>query len=259
MRRVDLQRLDAALVLGLRDLGEADRLVFLYARDRGRFSAVARSGRRPASRLAGHLQLFARVAIELVPTRSLDIITSARARSDRPRLAGGPRFAAASRVIEFLRRATAEEDPDPELFDLADETLALIDQRDRVSRQLWQFELAALDRLGLAPVLFDCALCNRALNAAELWFDPQAGGTICENCPRSPFAVRISERTLKAMRFLQKARLGSADKLGIDPAIREQISLLLERVLQSAVGDIRRGPGADNLRGRPMTGQDSQQ
>ena len=259
MRRVDLQRLDAALVLGLRDLGEADRLVFLYARERGRFSGVARSGRRPASRLAGHLQLFAKVAVELVPTRSLDIITSARTLADRPRLAGGRRFAAASRVIEFLRRATAEEDPDPGLFDLADQTLELIDRRERVARQVWQFELAALDRLGLAPVLFDCALCNRALDAADLWFDPQAGGTICAHCPRSPLAARISERTLKALRFLQQTRPGGADKLGIDPAIREQISLLLERILQSAVGNIRRGPGADNSRGRPSTGQDSQQ
>ncbi|MDE2936728.1 MAG: DNA repair protein RecO [Chloroflexota bacterium] len=259
MRRVDLQRLDATLVLGLRDLGEADRLVFLYARDRGRFSAVARSGRRPASRLAGHLQLFAKVAIELVPTRSLDIITSARSLADRPRLAAGRRFAAASRVIEFLRRATAEEDPDPGLFDLADGTLELIDRRERISRQLWQFELAALDRLGLAPVLFDCALCNRALNARDLWFDPQAGGAICEHCPRSPLAARISERTLKALRFLQEARLGEADKLGIDPAIREQITLLLDRILQVAVGSIRPGPGADNSLGRPATGPDSQQ
>lgn len=259
MRRVDLQRLDSTLVLGLRELGEADRLVFLFARERGRFSAVARSGRRPASRLAGHLQLFAKVAIELVPTRSLDIITSARTLADRPRLAGGRRFAAASRVIEFLRRATAEEDPNPELFDLADATLELIDRRERVSRQLWQFELAALDRLGLAPVLFDCALCNRVLNAADLWFDPQAGGAICEHCPRSPLATRISERTLKALRFLQETRLGGADKLVIDPAIREQITLLLDRILQTAVGNIRSGPGADNSGGRPATGLDSLQ
>ena len=254
MPRIGLQRLDAALVLGLRDLGEADRLVFLYARERGRFSAVARSGRRPASRLAGHLQLFAKVAIELVPTRSLDIITSAHALTNRPRLSGGRRFAAASRVIEFLRRATAEEDPDPVLFDLADLALELIQQRRRVSRQLWQFELAALDRLGLAPVLFDCALCNRALNAAELWFDPPSGGAICELCPRSPLATRISDRTLKALRFLQGARLGDADRLAIDPVIAEQITLLIERVLQSAVGNIRRGPGADNSLGRPVTG-----
>lgn len=246
MRRVDLQSLDAVLVLGLRDLGEADRLVFLYARERGRFSAVARSGRRPASRLAGHLQLFARVAIELVPTRSLDIITAARARSVRPRLAGGRRFAAASRVIEFLRRATAEEDPDPELFDLADRALDLIDRRERVNRQLWQFELAALARLGLAPVLLDCALCNRDLDAADLWFDAQAGGTICRHCPRSPLATPLSARTLKALRFLQASGPGEADQLGIDAAIREQITLLLGRFLQTVVGETRRGPGADN-------------
>ena len=233
-------------MLGLRDLGEADRLVFLYARERGRFSAVARSGRRPASRLAGHLQLFGKVSLELVPTRSLDIITAARSLAHRPRLSGGRRFASASRVIEFLRRATAEEDPDPALFDLADAALELIDRRERIARQRWQFELAALDRLGLAPVLFDCALCNRELNPADLWFDPQAGGAICEHCPRSPLATRISERTLKALRFLQAARLGDADQLAIDPAIREQITLLLDRFVQSAVGNIRRGPSADN-------------
>ena len=247
MRRVGFQRLDATLVLGLRDLGEADRLVFLYARERGRFSAVARSGRRPASRLAGHLQLFAKVAIELVPTRSLDIITAARTLTDRPRLAAGRRFEAASRIIDFLRRTTAEDDPDPELFDLADAALGLIDRRDQVSRQLWQFELFALERLGLAPVLFDCALCNRDLAIDGLWFDPQAGGTICEHCPRSPQAIPLSDRTLKALRFLQRTPLGQADRLRIDAAISEQITLLLDDFMQTAPGTVRRGSGADNL------------
>ncbi len=247
MRRADLQRLDAALVLGMRDLGEADRLVFLYARERGRFNAVARSGRRPASRLAGHLQLFAKVAIELVPTRSLDIITAARTLELRPALAAGERFAAASQVIDFLRRATAQEDPDPELFSVADRALTLIDRRALVSRQLWQFELAALQRVGLGPVLFDCALCNRDLDAADIWFDPQAGGTICERCPRSPLATPLSARTLKAIRYLRQAPLGAADRLCIDAAVSQQITHLLERFLETVVGSGRRGPGADNL------------
>ena len=247
MRRFELQHLDAALVLGLRDLGEADRLVFLYARERGRFNAVARSSRRPASRLAGHLQLFAKVALELVPTRSLDIITAARTLELRPSLAAGRRFEAASRVIDLLRRATGEEDPDPELFALADRALALIDRRDRVDRQLWQFELTALQRLGLGPVLHDCALCNRELDAADLWFDPQAGGTICGRCARSPLATPLSARTLKALRFLQRAAPDEADRLSIDAGVGQQITHLLDRFLQTAVGAGRRGPGADNL------------
>ena len=153
---------DTALVLGLRDLGEADRLVFLFSGQRGRYNAVARSARRPASRLGGQLQLFALVDLHVVPRQSLDIITAARARTSEPALADNrEKFSAASRVVEFLRRATGEGDPNPGLFRLATQTIGLISERERVGPQLWQFELSALDQLGVAPALDVCVHCGR--------------------------------------------------------------------------------------------------
>ena len=46
------------IVLHAWDLGEHDRLVTLYTRDHGRFSAVARGARRLRSRFSGALELF---------------------------------------------------------------------------------------------------------------------------------------------------------------------------------------------------------
>ncbi len=235
---------DAAIVIGLRDLGEADRLVFLFARNAGRFNAVARAARRPRSRLAGHLQLFATVEIELVKTRSLDVITAARSVAAWPQLSGaGQRFAAAARVVEILRMGTAANDPDPGLFALAAKALALIAQRERIGPQLWQFELLALARLGLGLELGDCADCNRHLDPDRLWFGPQSGGALCPQCATTVLAVPMSLAALKALRYMANAQIGDGDRLLLDANFERELAGLLDQVLTANLGRQLRSSG----------------
>ena len=58
-----------ALVLGSRRLGEADRIVMLYTRERGRLSAVAKGIRRTRSRMGGRLEPFSLVHLVLYAGR----------------------------------------------------------------------------------------------------------------------------------------------------------------------------------------------
>ena len=49
-----------AVVLRRIDFGEADRVLVLFTRERGKLPVVAKGIRRISSRMAGHLELFAR-------------------------------------------------------------------------------------------------------------------------------------------------------------------------------------------------------
>ena len=51
------------IVLRRRNLGEADRLVTILSRDRGKLTVVARGARRPRSRLGGRLEPATRAVI----------------------------------------------------------------------------------------------------------------------------------------------------------------------------------------------------
>src|SRR5690606_37938678 len=66
-----------AIVLRTRNLGEADRIVTLYTRDRGKVEGVARGSRRAKSRLTGATQLFTYGRYLMFSGRSLDTVSQA--------------------------------------------------------------------------------------------------------------------------------------------------------------------------------------
>ena len=73
------------IVLGRRDLGDADRIVTLFTREFGRRRLVARGSRRPASHLAPSIELFNRVRILGVVGSSLDILSQVEELDSHPR------------------------------------------------------------------------------------------------------------------------------------------------------------------------------
>src|SRR5512135_1003966 len=66
-----------AVVLRHSDWGEADRILTLYTRERGKVRAIAKGARRIKSRKAGHLEPFTRVTLQLAKGQDLLIITQA--------------------------------------------------------------------------------------------------------------------------------------------------------------------------------------
>ena len=77
---------DEAVVVRTYKLGEADRIVVLFTRDRGKVRAVAKGVRKTTSRFGARLEPFSHVALQLYegrdlkPTRDLDaLIASALA------------------------------------------------------------------------------------------------------------------------------------------------------------------------------------
>ena len=66
-----------AVVLRHANWGEADRILTLYTRERGKVRAIAKGIRRIRSRKAGHLEPFTRVTLQLAKGRDLFIITQA--------------------------------------------------------------------------------------------------------------------------------------------------------------------------------------
>jgi DNA repair protein RecO (recombination protein O) len=72
---------DEAIVIGLMDFREADRIVSLFTREHGRISGLARGARRSVKRFGGALELFARLSVNfaqsdsLAPIRDVDAVT----------------------------------------------------------------------------------------------------------------------------------------------------------------------------------------
>ena len=70
-----------AIVLRRVDFGEADRVLVLLTRERGKIPVVAKGVRRMSSRMAGHLELFTQSELMLAKGANLDVVTQAETRN----------------------------------------------------------------------------------------------------------------------------------------------------------------------------------
>src|SRR5512138_1226919 len=62
---------DDALIIGLMDYRESDKIVTFFTRDHGRISGVARGAKRSVKRFGGALELFSRLTLNFIPAEGL--------------------------------------------------------------------------------------------------------------------------------------------------------------------------------------------
>lgn len=67
------------IILKKRSTGEADRLLTVFTKQRGKIRVLAKGVRRITSRRAGHLEVFSRVILTLHTQGTLDLVTEAQA------------------------------------------------------------------------------------------------------------------------------------------------------------------------------------
>lgn len=65
------------IVLAKRNYGEADRILIVYSKERGKLSLIAKGVRRPKSRKRGHIEIFNRVSFSASLGHGIDLMTEA--------------------------------------------------------------------------------------------------------------------------------------------------------------------------------------
>ncbi|HSE61029.1 MAG TPA: DNA repair protein RecO [Candidatus Saccharimonadales bacterium] len=117
-----------AIILRRTNYSEADRVISFLTPERGKVSAIAKGVRKPKSKLAGGLELFAVCDITLMQGRGdLALVTSARMRQFYAAiLKDYDRMQLAYECIKQINRAT-ETVSEPEFYILLQHTLAWLD------------------------------------------------------------------------------------------------------------------------------------
>jgi DNA repair protein RecO (recombination protein O) len=141
-------------------------------------------------------------------------------------------------VAELLGDLTDEDDPHPELFDLADATLEALAAGDAVPRQVVRFELGALRLLGHMPALEDCAECGTPVEkTGRVAFAQIEGGVLCPKCRVGKRQViSVSAGALRTM--AQLADLGGTAwrHMEIDPRTLGELRGVMNHYLVNLLG-----------------------
>ncbi|NLF64670.1 MAG: DNA repair protein RecO [Chloroflexi bacterium] len=232
-----------AIILRRQDFGEADRLLTLYARDRGKLRVIAKGARKPQSRKTGHVELFMRTRFLVAEGRNLDLITQAETVEAYPALREDlVRTTYASYAVELLDRFTADEDRNPQLYDLLADALGWFATTQQPLLAARFYELHLLQLTGFRPQLFHCVGCGEAIVEQDQLFSGELGGLLCPGCAAADRNARpISAAAVKVLRFLQSRPWEAVRRLGLrrdlhaelETVMHYYIIYLLERDLKS--------------------------
>ncbi|MGJ3239335.1 MAG: DNA repair protein RecO [Anaerolineae bacterium] len=235
-----------ALILKRRNFGEADRQVTLLTPNYGKFDALAKGARKPASKKTGHVELFMKSDVLIAKGRSLDILTQAEMLEPYLRIREDlERGAYASYASELLDRFTFDSDDlsnTRRLFDLLDQTFARLCHDEDTRLIIRYFELRLLDEVGFRPQLNDCVIMREPIEPVDQFFSFDDGGTVSiAGADHTSGLVHLPVATLKFLRVLQRSAYAQIANLQISNSLHHDaerimmgyLTYTLERRLQS--------------------------
>jgi DNA repair protein RecO (recombination protein O) len=182
-----------AVVLRSIRYGEADRILHLYSKTKGRIGAIAKGARKPRSRFGGRLEPFFRLDLILHEGRGeLLTVTGATTVDGYPRLrASGSALNAAARACDAVLRLLDSAEPNLPAYNLLCRYLSLLNEPDGDRGSSLETALAFRLKLalvaGFSPELASCARCGEAEHLVG--FSGAAGGVVCAGCEAGSFPL----------------------------------------------------------------------
>ena len=222
------------IVLKSAIVGEADLLLTLCTPQMGKLRAVARGGRKPSSKLVGHLEPLTSVDLALARGRNLDVVTQAQAiesfaslKSNLEALSKGLYLA------ELVDGFAVEGAANAELYDLFLSALRFLCQRPEAELALRHFELHLLRASGFMPELHLCVECRKPLEPGKHLFSPHSGGVLCSQHASSVAgAIPLSVTALKVLRFLERSHLEEVTTIRAPGDLLNEVRYLLSSTLK---------------------------
>ena len=224
------------IVLRRIDFAETDRIVTLYARERGKISGIAKGARKPISRLAGATETLSHGRYQLATGKTLDVITQAEVKDSFPRIRGDlNRVANATYMAELVDKLVEEHEPNADLFDLLLSALYLMERPNDPEKIVHMFELQFVKLVGYEPTLDKCLSCGKP-PADDVFFSASLGGVVCRACPESvgecgPLpedAIQISRETSVTMQKLLAADAPEVERMEIPREVMDQIARVMK-------------------------------
>lgn len=218
------------IVLRRRDFDEADRLLTVLTRDRGKVTLLAKGARKIASRKAAHVDLFRQVDLLVHQGRNFGIVSQAEATEMYAGLGEDlQRVAAAHYVAELVDTLLIEGDDTAGVYELTAAALLWLSEGDDPRLCQRYFELHLLDLVGYRPQLYRCLGCDTWVEAVDNRFDIIAGGLYCPTCCEhsQQHGRVVSVGAQKVMRFLQRSEIEQCRRLVLSQPLHDELESLL--------------------------------
>lgn len=224
-----------ALVIGSMRYREADRIVTLYTRDRGRLSAIAKGVRRTKSKVGGRLEPFSLVRASLYSGRGLYTIVGV----DTVRTFQGVReelfrMEEGAQLLGAVRHLFPQEEGSVPAFNLLVRSVSrLAEAPDAAAAAgvVLATRLKLLVLLGYTPEMSHCAACRS--QGPMYGFSPSLGGVVCELCAAAGATAcfALSAGALATLCALLETSLVEVERLDLDQRATAEVEQVVAQTL----------------------------
>lgn len=229
-----------AIVLRTHKLGEADRIITLLTRERGKVRAVAKGVRRTKSKFGARLEPFSRVDLLVFEGKNLDIITQAESLNayGQDLALDYSLWTAGQTMLETADRLTPEDSVSAEsqYLLLVGALRTLVTGEHAAGLVLDAFLLRSLSMAGYSPTLNACVICGVA--GTQPFFHVSSGGALCVE-HRVPGSVAPRPESFDLMQALMSGdwevadAAASKDRTEVSGLVAAYVQWHLERGLRS--------------------------
>ncbi|HHX96645.1 MAG TPA: DNA repair protein RecO [Clostridia bacterium] len=211
---------------------EADSLLTLLTKEKGKVKAIAKGVRKINSRLRGGVQLFTHNQMLLYHGRNLHTVTQSEClEAFAPLQKNMATLTAACYWCELLDTFLPWEEKESDLFALALAGFHLI-ALENSSLVIRGLEIKLLAALGYQPILNHCVVCGQALKEGQMiFFSPAGGGTLCAHC-QTEVGLSLTWEVLKTWQLFQEMPFSKFMRLKISQGGLEILNRLLEKYLE---------------------------
>jgi len=175
------QYVTEAILLAVRDWGNADRMVTLFSREYGKFSAAAYGARQPKSRLSGLIQPFVYADLAIIHGKNTDSIAQCEVRRSFRELRENLNYMAYGTFLaEVVIELWPEREPAANAFESILAAFSLLTVRNpRIVALACAWQLLSL--AGFRPEYLHCVSCG-CIPGYPVKFDLREGGIVCNSC-----------------------------------------------------------------------------
>lgn len=140
------------IILGKRDFSEADRILDIYSKDKGKITLIAKGVKRLGSRKRGHIEVFSKIAFQAVNGKGMPILTEVETIDDYRIIRKSiKKVSLAYYIMEVALKLTREGGENIEFYNYLENILEKLKFTTQLKKLRYEFVTNTLKILGYWP------------------------------------------------------------------------------------------------------------
>lgn len=216
------------IIIKTMDYGETNKIVTIFSKRFGKFTAMARGAKKPRSRMASVAQPFILGEFFVYMNRGMgtlqqgEIIDSFRKIHEDIE-----KTAYTAYITELTEKLLDDKSPDGELYEQYYLTLKWIDENEESDIPIMMYELKLFTKGGFAPVLNRCSNCGNTNDLIA--FSLAEGGLLCLNCKQiDSDAVMLNAIQIRLLQMFQNVGLDQVGNISVKPENKDLLRNLID-------------------------------